>query len=284
MNEWRVLQGWRNWKAVRVGFRTIVHTTGLQVCSSDSSSSAIVICNIPIFSQPRFEAAQTWQVAHVLQISVSVQFGCQSRFFLTREFPWIVIYFYFILMSCILFSKTDTLEYISYHQKKKKKKSTRTKPSNLKLTANSRWLKISIKTDPLKKQEQGVVPVNDHSKTTAESASTQKTDSIPALQKAWVPPHPGCTLLCKAWVPPHPQCTAHKGQILLLCKAWVPPHPWRMACKSSKNPSEILTHGCSHTQDVLRVLYNFVVCLLLCLFILTPISVSTGTNPSLTKS
>ena len=122
----------------------------------------------------------------VLQISGSVQFGCQSCFFLTREFPWIVIYFYFILTSYILFSKTDILEYISYYQKIKKFKSTRIKPNNLKLVANSRWLKISVKTNLPKKQEQGVVPVTDHSKMTAESASTQGKDSILALQKGQI--------------------------------------------------------------------------------------------------
>ena len=123
MNEWRVLRGWRNWKAVRVGFRTIVHTTGLQVCSSDSSSSATAICNMPFFLLPRFEAAQTWQLAHVSKYCPANLHKCTvwlpvPFFFLTREFPWIVIYFYCILMSYILFSKTDTLEYISYHKKK----------------------------------------------------------------------------------------------------------------------------------------------------------------------
>ena len=43
-----------------------MHTTGLHVCPSDSSSSAIVICNMPFFpSYPRFQAAQTWHLAHV---------------------------------------------------------------------------------------------------------------------------------------------------------------------------------------------------------------------------
>ena len=59
-------------------------------------------------------------------------------------------------MSYILLSKMDTLEYISYHPKYKiiKIKSTRIKPNNLKLVANSTWLKIFVKTDPPPPQKQ----------------------------------------------------------------------------------------------------------------------------------
>ena len=152
------------------------------------------------------------------------------------------------------------------------------------------------------------MPVNDRSKMTAESASTQGKDSTPALQKAWVPPHPQrmarkgqisllskawvpphprCTLhkghvslLCKAWVPPHPRCTLHKGHVSLLCKAWVPPHPRHMACKSSTVRVWVCSHP-RHTEGFIQLC-----CLFTLMFIHpnTPIVVSTGINPSLTKS
>ena len=98
-NEWRVLRGWRNWKAVRVGFRAIMHTTGLQICSSDSSSSATLICNVPFFSLPRFEASQTWQVARVSKYCPANLRKC-TVWLPVRFFPntWISLDSYLLLL------------------------------------------------------------------------------------------------------------------------------------------------------------------------------------------
>ena len=190
----------------------------------------------------------------VPRIFVSVQFGCQL------PFPWIsVIYFYFILTSRILFSKTYfRISLLSQTNKINNNNNNNTiKPNNL-ISCKQQTTWNFRQNWSTKKQEQGAVPVNDHSEMTAESASMQGKASIPALQKAWV----------------------HKGQILLLCKAWVPPHPRRMAHKSSTVRVWVCTHP--------RCTEGFIQ--LCCLFTLmfihpdTPISVSTGTNPSLTKS
>ena len=102
---------------------------------------------------------------------------------------------------------------------------------------------------------------------TAESAGTQAKDSIPALQKAWVPPHP--------------RRTALKGQISLLCKAWVPPDPRHMARKSSTVRVWVCTHP-RRTEGFIQ-LFSFSIFTLRHTHPDTPISVSKGSE-SLTKS
>ena len=244
---------------------------GLHVCSSDSVTwqSWFVTCLFFHSQDSKLlrQDSQCMLQSIVLWIFLSVQFGCQTCLFLTREFPWIVIYFYFILMSYILFSKTETLAH------------THTMPpspslNNLKLVANSRWLEISIKTDPpphptppkKKKQEQGAMPVNDCSEMTAESAGMQGKVSILPLQKVWVPSHP--------W------CMAHKGQISLPCKAWVSPHPQPTVCKRST----VRVWVC--TLTTYWGFYTTLLCVYSFMFIHpnTPVLVSTAINPSFTKS
>ena len=122
-----------------------------------------------------------------------------------------------------------------------------------------------------KKQEQGAVPVNDRSKMTAESASTQGKDSTPALQKAWVL---------------HTNNVWHaRDRFRSFAKhGCLHTHDVRYTrdiFRSFAKHGCLHTHdiwrarvlqweyGCVHTHDILRVLYSFVVCLLLCLFIQT---------------
>ena len=123
-----------------------------------------------------------------------------------------------------------------------------------------------IKKKKKKRHVEGSVLVNDRREMIAESAGTQRKDSIPELQKAWVPPHP--------------RHTARKGQISLLCKAWVPPHPRHTARKSSTMRVWVCSHP-RRTEGFIQLR-----CLFTVMFIHpnTPILVSTGINPSLTKS